>query len=137
MEAATQEFLLEALCHRQRLDLTGEITGAVAHDLNNALSVVNGNVELLLERLQDGETADDGRILEDVRTAHNWSLTAMAAARRLLGFSRQLRMPARLVAANDLTSEAARLCRYRCEMDGLLLMVDLADDAGQVEAPPG
>ncbi|MBT3342550.1 MAG: HAMP domain-containing histidine kinase [Gemmatimonadetes bacterium] len=137
MDSTTQELLLEALSHRQRLDLTGEITGAVAHDLNNALSVVNGNVELLLERLEEDGAGVDEQVLQEARTAHNWSLTAMAAARRLLQFSRQLRTASARVGANDLATEAVELCRYRCEMDGLLLMSDLASDAGQVEVMPG
>ncbi|MBT5058326.1 MAG: HAMP domain-containing histidine kinase [Gemmatimonadetes bacterium] len=137
MDSDTQALLLEALCHRQRLDLTGEITGAVAHDLNNALSVVNGNVELLLERLQEPDARVDAELLQDARTARNWSATAMTAARRLLHFSRQLRAPAKPVAANGLASEAVELCRYRCEVDGLLLMSDLTDDVGEVHVPPG
>ena len=102
MDSDTHALLLEALCHRQRLDLTGEIAGAVAHDLNNALSVVNGNVELLLERLQAPDARVDEELLQDARTARNWSVTAMTAARRLLHFSRQLRAPAKPVAANGL-----------------------------------
>ncbi len=137
MDIDTHALMLEALCHRQRLDLTGEITGAVAHDLNNALSVVNGNVELLLERLQDEDTRIDEGLLQDAQTAHNWSVTAMTAARRLLHFSRQLRAPAKPVSANDLAAEAVELCRYRCEMEGLLLMSDLSGETGSVEAPPG
>ena len=137
MDPKTQTFLFEALCHRQRLDLTGEIVGAVAHDLNNALSVVNGNVELLLERLQESDAKSDESLLQDARTAHNWSGTAMASARRLLHFSRQLRSPAKAIPVNDLVAEAVELCRYRCEMDGLLLMSDLATDAGQINVPPG
>ncbi len=137
MDQKTQTFLFEALCHRQRLDLTGEIVGAVAHDLNNALSVVNGNVELLLERLQESDAKSDESLLQDARTAHNWSGTAMASARRLLHFSRQLRSPAKAIPVNDLVAEAVELCRYRCEMDGLLLMSNLATDVGQINVPPG
>jgi signal transduction histidine kinase len=137
MDSDTHALLLEALCHRQRLDLTGEIAGAVAHDLNNALSVVNGNVELLLERLQAPDARVDEELLQDARTARNWSVTAMTAARRLRHFSRQLRAPAKPVAANGLASEAVELFRYQCEVDGLLLISDLADDAGEVNVPPG
>ena len=61
----------------------------------------------------------------------------MTAARRLLHFSRQLRAPAKPVAANGLASEAVELCRYQCEVDGLLLISDLADDAGEVNVPLG
>jgi two-component system NtrC family sensor kinase len=61
----------------------------------------------------------------------------MASAWRLLHFSRQLRSPAKAIPVNDLVAEAVELCRYRCEMDGLLLMSDLATDVGQINVPPG
>jgi signal transduction histidine kinase len=48
-----EEAWLDALCQRQRLDLIGDLTGGVAHELNNALSVVNGYEELLLEALDE------------------------------------------------------------------------------------
>ena len=75
--------------------------------------------------------------MQEARPASNWSLTAMAAARRLLQFSGQLRADSVQMPANDLATEAVELCRYRCEMEGLLLMSDLDPNAGQIEVKPG
>lgn len=48
------EQLLLALCESQRLDLIGQVTGSISHDINNALSVVSGTTELLLEKTLRG-----------------------------------------------------------------------------------
>lgn len=46
-----QTLLRSALCQSQRLELIGETTGGMIHELNNGLNVVNGLVELLVEKL--------------------------------------------------------------------------------------
>ena len=49
-----QSELRSALCNSQRLDIVGETTGGMIHELNNSLSVVHGLVELLLETAEHG-----------------------------------------------------------------------------------
>lgn len=72
----------EHLRHAHKMEAVGELTGGVAHDLNNHLSVVLGNVDLLLE------TADErqAELLEEVRKTGRRSAEMV---RKLLGFSRK------------------------------------------------
>lgn len=74
--------LIRATASQQRLESLGRLAGGVAHDFNNALSVVLGGTEAL-------RTCDDaiekGQILDDMeQSARN----ASGTARRLLTFSR-------------------------------------------------
>jgi signal transduction histidine kinase/DNA-binding response OmpR family regulator len=93
-----------ALQRSQKLEAIGKLTGGVAHDFNNILQVVGGNLELLRRRLPDG---DGVQLLE----------TALQAVERggklsaqLLAFAR--RQPLQPVVVNP--------GRVVAEMDDLL-----------------
>jgi signal transduction histidine kinase/DNA-binding response OmpR family regulator len=93
-----------ALQRSQKLEAIGKLTGGVAHDFNNILQVVGGNLELLQRRLPDG----DGQQLLEV---------ALQAVERggklssqLLAFAR--RQPLQPVVVNP--------GRIVSDMDGLL-----------------
>lgn len=85
----------EALHRSQRLDALGQLTGGVAHDFNNILTIVLGNLEQVFES-GDPEHKDD------------FSRRAMEAAemgarltRRLLSFARQRKLQPIALQLND------------------------------------
>lgn len=127
---------LDALCARQRLDLIGEITGGLAHELNNALTVLSGYGDLALESF-DEDRMDPKELSSQVRTIHNWTGTAMAAARRLYRFSLLLRAPEGIVEVNEVVADTVELCRYRCEREQILLVVDPCKARAQVRGRAG
>jgi hypothetical protein len=75
--------LEERLAHGQRLEMIGQLTGSIAHDFNNILSVVLANAEMLVDELPEG-TACEGAA--DIRDA---ALRATALTRQLLAFGRR------------------------------------------------
>ncbi|MEO1229905.1 MAG: ATP-binding protein [Myxococcota bacterium] len=77
--AALEEQLVEA----HRLHDAGRLAGAVAHDLNNVMTVIVGSAELLSEVNPDGE---DGVLLRDVLTA---AYHASALSSRMVDFVRK------------------------------------------------
>lgn len=138
-QAHDENAWLDALAERQRLDVFGDITGAIAHQLNNALSVVNGYEELLLEALDESGAATEDRAALRTRaqTVHTWTGTALAVARRLHGMATHLREAAGPMDVNELCAEAVDLCRYRCERDDILLIADLQPELATVRGRPG
>ncbi len=71
------------LAEMQRLETVGRLTGGVAHDFNNILTVVIGNAELLLENLPPG---DPSRHLAEVTLAA--ARSGADLVRMLLAYSR-------------------------------------------------
>ncbi|MDA0336697.1 MAG: HAMP domain-containing sensor histidine kinase [bacterium] len=136
----SDEAWLDVVCQRQRLDVIGDLTGGIAHQLNNALSVVTGYEELLLEALEDGPAATrEGHeeFCTRARTVHTWTGTVLSVARRLHEMATNLRDPACPVVVNDVVSETIELCRYRCERENVLLIAVLGADLPTIRACPG
>lgn len=90
----------------QRLEAIGQLTGGVAHDFNNILTVILGNAELLLDRLAEDP---QGRIMADV--------TVRAAERgaeltdRLLAFARRQPLAPQILDLNKRLGEIDTLIR--------------------------
>ncbi len=79
--------LKSQLEHSQRMDAIGQLTGGVAHDFNNIMTVIMGSAELLAE--QGGMTEASKRYVQDILKSvdSGASLTNM-----LLAFTRQQRL---------------------------------------------
>ncbi|MEI8032532.1 MAG: GAF domain-containing protein [Chlorobiaceae bacterium] len=76
--------LQDALLQAQKMELIGQLAGGVAHDFNNMLGVILGNVEFALNRPSLDESLKNN--LKDIlkATGHSAELT-----RQLLAFSRK------------------------------------------------
>jgi two-component system, chemotaxis family, CheB/CheR fusion protein len=68
----------------QRVEVIGQITGGVAHDFNNILTTILGNLELLDERIRNDDLA-----LKFVKTALRAGHRGAELTTRLLAFSRR------------------------------------------------
>ena len=86
----------EQLRQAQKMEAIGRLTGGVAHDFNNILTVVQGNLELL-EGMLD---SDDQRNL--VRRAIGASERAAMLTHRLLAFGRKQPLRPRTIDVNHL-----------------------------------
>jgi signal transduction histidine kinase/DNA-binding response OmpR family regulator len=73
----------QALSRSQKLESIGKLTGGVAHDFNNILQVVGGNLELLQRRVPDPDANSLVQIaLEAVQRGAKLSSQLLAFARR-------------------------------------------------------
>jgi PAS domain S-box-containing protein len=76
----------------QKLEAIGQLTGGVAHDFNNLLAIIQGNLELLLDR----DDADP-ETLELAGDALKASRRGASLTHRLLAYSRQQQLAPRVV----------------------------------------
>ena len=98
----------ERLGQSQKLEMLGQLTGAIAHDFNNLLMVVGANTQLVKRRLVDPPSL---RAVEAIEHAASRGETL---TRRLLTFSRRqslnpivIDLRERLAASRDVLSSSA------------------------------
>jgi signal transduction histidine kinase len=90
----------------QKMEAVGQLTGGVAHDLNNILTVITGTIEILAEAVAgQPELVAIARMIEEA-AARGGDLT-----QRLLAFARKQPLQPCEVDVNSLVMEAANLLR--------------------------
>jgi signal transduction histidine kinase len=90
----------------QKMEAVGQLTGGIAHDLNNILTVITGTIEILAEAVADRpELAAIAKMIDEA-AARGGDLT-----QRLLAFARKQPLQPREVDVNSLVMEATRLLR--------------------------
>jgi len=95
----------QALYQSQKLEAIGKLTGGVAHDFNNVLQVIAGNLQLLQPLLQDNRPA-----AKRVDAASSAVERGAKLARQLLAFARR----------QPLRPQPTNLARLLRELDELL-----------------
>jgi PAS domain S-box-containing protein len=105
MQDITDKRLIEQqLAQAQKMEAIGNLTGGMAHDFNNVLGVVIGNLDLLKRMLKDD------RLAEELRTeALEGAQRGAELTRRLLAFARRQPLRPQQVDANALVENIARL----------------------------
>ncbi|WP_231130530.1 ATP-binding protein [Burkholderia cepacia] len=118
----------------QKMDVLGQLTGGVAHDFNNFLVAILGNLELLLPRL-DGQQ-DAQTMAERARRAAE---RASRLTRRLLAFARRQPLQAERVSVRAMLAEMLDLVEYSAGQRVAVVLEPAADamwvnvDRGQLE----
>jgi PAS domain S-box-containing protein len=90
----------------QKLDAIGQLTGGVAHDFNNILTVITGTIDILSDGLTDRPSLGAIAKMIDEAAARGAGLT-----QQLLAFARRQPLEPRAINPNALVREAARLLR--------------------------
>jgi PAS domain S-box-containing protein len=94
----------ERLRQSQKMDAIGQLTGGVAHDFNNVLTVITGTIEILQEGLADKpQLAAIAQLIDDA-AARGASITS-----QLLTFARRQPLEPREIEINGLVMETTKL----------------------------
>ncbi len=104
-EARTRAAVEDQLRQSQKMEAMGQLTGGLAHDFNNMLAVIIGNLNLLSRRLARGET-DVGRY---VAQAMDGAERATTLTHRLLAFARKQALAPEPIEINRLVSSMSEM----------------------------
>lgn len=114
----------------QKMEAVGQLTGGIAHDLNNILTVITGTIEILAEGVADRPDLAVITKMIDEAAARGADLT-----QRLLAFARKQPLQPREVDVNSLVIEATNLLRPTLSEQIEVRMV-LAGDASHALIDP-
>jgi signal transduction histidine kinase/sensor domain CHASE-containing protein/ActR/RegA family two-component response regulator len=98
--------LEQQLYQAQKMEVIGQLTGGLAHDFNNMLMVIQGNLELLTMSLE-GKTTELKRIESAIKAVERGS----ELTRRLLAFARRQLLQPKLVDLKILVSDMVKLIK--------------------------
>ena len=86
-QATAERELIEATLRQSlKMEAIGQLTGGIAHDFNNMLQGVIGSLDLIRRRIEQGRTAEIGRL---VGLATQGADRAAALTAQLLSFARR------------------------------------------------
>jgi signal transduction histidine kinase len=127
----TERVLMEhQLRQAQKMEAIGQLTGGMAHDFNNILAVVIGNLEEL--RLLGSLDPEEQEMLGEALAAAG---RAAELTRRLLAFARQQPLEPKQTEPNGLLTELTKLMR-RTLGENLVIELALAGDAWPIWIDP-
>ncbi len=123
----TERRTLEAqLLHSMKLEAVGRLAGGVAHDFNNVLTVIMGNVSVVERAL--GERSESREHLQEIRAA---AQRASGLTRQLLAFARKQIIAPEALSPNAIIENLVRLLRPVLGED-IQLSLQLAGDVWPV-----
>ncbi len=125
------EEVRHALQHSQKLEAVGKLTGGVAHDFNNVLHVIGGNVQLL-----QLSNRDDARLHKRLNSIQSAVDRGAKLASQLLAFAR--RQPLQPVVLNPLqTLQAMDDLLQRALGESVRIRIDADDGLWNTLVDPG
>jgi two-component system, cell cycle sensor histidine kinase and response regulator CckA len=101
-----KEKLRAQLTHAQKMESVGRLAGGVAHDFNNMLQAILGNVALALQ-----DVAADSPLRENLEEIQKSAQRSAELTRQLLAFARKQTIQPRVLDLNDTVAGMLKMLR--------------------------
>ncbi|MBL8983807.1 MAG: response regulator [Gemmatimonadetes bacterium] len=131
LDVTDRKRLEDDLLQVQKMESIGRLAGGVAHDFNNILTAIRGNVDLLLESIEESHPH-----VGELRDIQDAAQRATTLTRQLLAFSRKQALQVRAIDLGALVRDMEKMLR-RVIGEDIVLLTQPSDDAGLVRADPG
>jgi signal transduction histidine kinase/DNA-binding response OmpR family regulator len=122
LDVTERRHLEEQLTQARKMEAVGQLTGGVAHDFNNLLTVVLGNADILLRRIEDQPNVV--KHLTAIRAAADKGQTL---TRQLLAFSRRQQLNPSVVDLNGLIRDFLPLMKQAVG-EGVAIELELGSE---------
>lgn len=130
-DVTNQRRLETSLIQSEKLAAVGQLAAGVAHELNNPITAVIANAQLLRRQIEISE--DDVESLDLIEIAGQ---RAKQVVRDLLNFSRQERQEYTLVDVNATILHAIALVKQQWSTQGVDLILDLSENMPPIRGNP-
>jgi signal transduction histidine kinase/ActR/RegA family two-component response regulator len=127
--ASARDTLEERLRQSQKMEALGQLTGGLAHDFNNMLAIIIGNLSLLRRRLERGDTSV-GRYADQALMGADRAATL---THRLLAFARKQPLTTEAIGCNRLIAAMSDLLR-RSLGEAIRIEIATAPDLWTIQA---
>ncbi|MCE4222924.1 response regulator [Methylobacterium sp. C25] len=108
---ANRDRLEAQLRQAQKMEAMGQLTGGLAHDFNNMLAIIVGNLNMLKRQSDRGEPATGRQFERYVEQGLEGANRAATLTHRLLAFARKQPLAPELLEPNRLVSGMSELLR--------------------------
>jgi nitrogen-specific signal transduction histidine kinase/ActR/RegA family two-component response regulator len=130
-DVTERRMLEEQLMRAQKMEAIGTLSGGVAHDFNNILTVILGHTEILLQALRSSRGEYD-----HVKSIDEAGRRASALTRQLLAFSRKQVLQPKVFNLNSLIMDLDKMLR-RLISEDIQLETITDPRLGVIKADPG
>jgi len=120
--------LEEQFRQAQKMEAVGRFAGGIAHDFNNLLTVIQGNCDISLLELNDGNPLKYN--IEQIRAA---SQKASDLTRQLLAFSRRQQLDPKVLDLNAIIKNLDKML-HRIIGEDVKLITILSEELGKIKA---
>ena len=103
---AERENLQNQLNQAQKMEAVGRLAGGVAHDFNNMLTVILGNVDIAME-----DDSINGPLRESLQQVHNAAERSVGLTRQLLAFARKQTVAPKVLDPNETLEGMLKMLR--------------------------